>query len=367
MAADAPKLLLTGASGYIGARCVSRLAGDGFRVTALVRSQRDAAVALAKGASAAAVGDLADERWDWADEALRDARVVVHGAAMMDFFPREPAALRRVNVEGTRRLAAAAVRARVQLFVFVSSTEAMGPSPPDGSPADENSPLRPTSLYGASKVEAERAVASECHGTDTRFVVLRLTGVTGDGDAFVGYELLESIYYGVLCVVPGDGRCGLMFLHIDDAVAAVSLAARAPPRALDQVIIAAPEAALSYEGWLRALHRMLDRAGPFFHAPLPLLRAAVRATERCKRSRFLWHADTVTRMGEQRVYSNRRAARLLDFRPRFTVAEALQDLVDGWRERGDFPLRPWDPLSPLLLLLIAATLLAALAVAFTGR
>ncbi|MGH7289953.1 MAG: NAD-dependent epimerase/dehydratase family protein, partial [Myxococcota bacterium] len=113
---------VTGATGFVGSALCSALAGA-HRVRRLLRapaSPRD-------GCEDIVVGDLADAALD---AACQGAEAVIHLAArthvMREHAADAEAAYRRINVEGTRRLAEAAVRAGVRRCVFLSSIKVNG-------------------------------------------------------------------------------------------------------------------------------------------------------------------------------------------------------------------------------------------------
>lgn len=136
-------VLLTGATGFVGSHVADRLSSRGHHLRCTVRASSD--LRWLEGLDVETVEvDLADG--EGLGAALEGAERVVHVAGVTR-APREEV-FRRVNVEGTRRLAEASLRAGVRRFVFVSSLAARGPDGEDG----------PVSAYGRSKRAAERAL-----------------------------------------------------------------------------------------------------------------------------------------------------------------------------------------------------------------
>jgi nucleoside-diphosphate-sugar epimerase len=145
-------VLLTGATGFVGSHVAERLSGRGHGLRCTVRASSDLRWLEGLDVETAEV-DLADG--EGLGAALEGVGRVVHVAGVTR-APREEV-FRRVNVEGTRRLAEASLRAGVRRFVFVSSLAARGPDGEDG----------PVSAYGRSKRAAERSL-------------LRTAGATAD-------------------------------------------------------------------------------------------------------------------------------------------------------------------------------------------
>ena len=129
--------LVTGATGLLGNTIVRQLVGAGRPARALVRAAApDGGPPLADLGVRVVPGRLEDER------SLQDAAdgttSVIHAAALVHVGWHRAEEMRRVNVDGTRRVAAAARRAGARL-VHVSSVDAIGLTA-DGTPADEDTP-----------------------------------------------------------------------------------------------------------------------------------------------------------------------------------------------------------------------------------
>jgi len=144
--------------------------------------------------------------------------VTVDGAARRD---RAPSAL--ATVDSTRRLLAAASAARVSALVHVSTAAVYGAWPDNPVPITEQAPLRPNPglTEAVAHAEAERLVADwAADHPDARVVVLRPVAVLAPG---------TQDWLG-LPVRVGDSDPPRQFLHMDDLVSAVGLAATAPLR-----------------------------------------------------------------------------------------------------------------------------------------
>ncbi|HYG89108.1 MAG TPA: NAD-dependent epimerase/dehydratase family protein [Azospirillum sp.] len=173
------RILVTGATGFVGRTLVPLLLSRGFTVRAAVR--RNAEVA---GAETVAVGDIGPDT-DWS-VALNGVDAVAHLAArvhvMQDTASDPLAEFRHVNTEGTRRLAEAAAERGVRRFVYLSSIKAVvDESRPE--PVTDSTPAAPHSPYGVSKREAEQVLESLHRRGVLDPVILRPPLVYGPGVA----------------------------------------------------------------------------------------------------------------------------------------------------------------------------------------
>src|SRR5258708_6434911 len=157
------RVLVTGASGFIGSAVVAALARDGHTVRAAVRRPH---LSFPDGVDVVQHPDLA-EAFDW-QPLLDGIDQVVHLAGIAHTSGADAATYDRVKRRATARLAAAAVQARVEHFVFISSTRAKG-GPAADHALTERDPPAPTEIYGRSKLAAEEAV----RGSGVPFTILR--------------------------------------------------------------------------------------------------------------------------------------------------------------------------------------------------
>jgi nucleoside-diphosphate-sugar epimerase len=151
------RVLLTGATGFIGGALAGRLQEAGH---ALVLPSRDVRAGLPAGAAAPVIPPLeAMTLGDWRP-LLDGVDAVIHAAAIAHIGPDVPeAAYAAVNRDASARLAEAARQAGVRRFVFLSSVRAqVGPT--SRAVQDERTSPAPSEPYGASKLEAERLISA---------------------------------------------------------------------------------------------------------------------------------------------------------------------------------------------------------------
>jgi dihydroflavonol-4-reductase len=209
------KVLVTGATGFVGSNIAAALAARGDKVRVLRRST-SRLDALDGVPVEYITGDILDS--DSLVNGMKDRDLVFHAAAMAQYWRSSKETVYRVNVDGTRNVMQAALAAGVRQVVHTSSVAALGyPSP--GTTADESQVFPPELSwwpYGHSKHLAEL----EVHKAVERglpAVIVNPTIIIGPRDVnFVSGSLIRASAKGQLLVVPPGGS---NLIHVDDVVA----------------------------------------------------------------------------------------------------------------------------------------------------
>lgn len=329
-------VLVTGATGFIGQRLVSRLVGRGMRVKVLVREPRCAEVAKRWASAAVGIcsGDLAEP--ETLQGVCDEVATVLHlaGRAHTDDANDELGAAihRRVTVEGTRALLEEARRAGVQQFVFLSSVKAMGEG--GWECLDESAPARPTTPYGQAKREAEELVLEAGARYGMHVTVLRLPLVYGPGVKGNLLRLIEAVDRGRFPPLPEVGNRRSL-VHVDDVAQALLLAAD-KDEAHGKVYIVTDGQTYSTRQIYTLLCRALGKPLPRWVLPAAVLYGAARVGDVL--ARFLPRPPPLTsavldKLLGSACYRSDRIQRELGFRPSRTLADALPEMVEEYRAR----------------------------------
>jgi nucleoside-diphosphate-sugar epimerase len=201
------RVLVTGATGFVGSHVADRLAARrDLELRLMVR--RSSKLAYLDGVDYEAVeGDMRDPESLYV--AVRGVEAVVHVAGATSAL--NEAAYQEVNALGTAMLAEASRQAGVQRFVYVSSQAAQGPHGASGPP-------RPLSAYGRSKLAAEYSLLAM--RDSMRVAIVRPPVVYGQRDR----ALLPFYRMAKLGFVPvyADGKNRLSWVHALDAADAIA-------------------------------------------------------------------------------------------------------------------------------------------------
>jgi len=270
-------IVVTGARGFLGRAVMAGLAERGLAVRGLVRAL-DAATAAR--VEYLAVGDLTTASDDALGNALRGASAVVHLAAQahrpLDADTESLAALRRVNVEASRRLADAAAAAGASHFVFASTVKIHGERSMPGRPLREGDPPQPSDEYATSKWAAERALEIVAERTALRVTALRLPLAYGPGVKANLSAFVRAVARGVplpLAAV-ANRRSVLGTGNFVSALAALLASEGASDRGAMTPYFVTDAEAVSTPDLVRAIAQALRVAPHLFPVPEPALRIA---------------------------------------------------------------------------------------------
>jgi len=323
-------VLVTGATGFVGAAVARRLVGSGSDVRVLVRAGSDRR--NLEGLPVDVVtGDLTDAAS--VARAVAGCRGVFHVAADYRLWVRDPAAMHRANVEGTRTILAAAADAGVERIVYTSSVATLGVRA-DGVAADEETPSTVDDMIGPYKrtkflaEEVARGMAAD----GVPVVIVNPSTPVGPGDVKptpTGRMIVDALAGRM----PAYVDTGLNVVHVDDVAEGHLLAYESGVVGRRYVLGGAD---LTLREILAKLATIAGRPAPTVRLPhavvLPVAYLA-EAWARLTGREPVATVDGVRLSRKLMFFSSARAERELGYRPRPADC-ALRDAATWFRAAG---------------------------------
>ncbi len=325
------KVLITGATGFMGARLAAAALERGDSVRGLVRDLDRAADLRAAGVETVQ-GDMLDS--DSLGRAVQGVDCIFHTAAVIGDWPDRELS-RRVNVEGTRQLVSLAIDAGVRRVVHFSSLAVYGNQHHRGT--DESAPYRYGDIYTDAKIDSERAVFELARDGAIEAVSLRPGFVYGPGDRTLIPKILEALGDGKFMFV-GDGSKQMNCVYVEDVVQAAMLAS-----------VASGVSGHAYnvtDGQIPPLKEFIGFIAEYCELPMPTRHVPpALAVAGCYASEYVGHLVGVKQaplmnisrlrfLYYNQAYSIERACAELGYAPRFTLREGLPPTLEWFTGRA---------------------------------
>jgi UDP-glucose 4-epimerase len=323
------RVLVTGASGFLGEHLVKELHGEGYVVRALVR-ERSHTVSFPADVEVV-VGDLRDARAMLAATAGCAGVVHLGGKAhVIDEQLSDATDYRGINVVGTRNVLEGAKASGVSRVVFASTVKVFGET--TAGCVDESQPPRPETPYAQSKWEAEQLVRD--FATPSRFtsVSLRLPMVYGPTQKGNLFRMIAAIDQGRFPALPPVKNSRSM-LHVGNFVQAAKLTLT-HPRVEQPAYVVTDEQPYAISTIYDVLRAGLGKAVPQWRVPLWMLKMAAASGDMIQT--VTGRSVPVSSLMLEKLigsawYSAEAIRRDLGYRPPFTFHDAVPDMIRFYR------------------------------------
>jgi len=326
------RAMLTGATGFVGGNLLDLLLERGWSVRCLVRNREQASRILPEDEVELYQGDLRDP--DKVLGCAKGCQVLFHTAADYRLWVPDPENMYCVNVEGTKNVLNAAASSGVERVVHTSSVGALG-IPPDGSPGNEQTPVKLEELVGPykrSKFLAEQeALRAAGRGLDV--VVVNPSTPVGPKDRKptpTGRTILDFLRGRM----PAYVDTGLNLIHVKD-VAQGHLLALEKGKKGEKYILG--NLNMSLKEIFQVLAELSGLPAPRIRLPRwPIL---VMAYVECSISKWITHRepriplDGVKMAAKKMFFDSSKALRELGL-PQTPVRQALGEAIAWFREQG---------------------------------
>lgn len=322
------KLLITGATGYIGRNLLKRLLLNGeLNINILARGNTSIpgidSVSLIRQDICNLVEDVFRNR---------SYDIAVHLAALMsdkDYLPRSE--FERVNVEGTRKLVMSLRGCRLKQFIHISTVGVYGPT--------GVAPVREEEAYGNnltdyewSKMEAEKVVLDCCRRIGIPVTILRLGLMYGDGMKYVWPNIIDSIANNKMKII-GEGKALIQLSYIRDIIEGISLAL-GNRSAYDSVLNICGAQVCSISEVFSTIADLLGVARPkkIPFTPVYLLsRILSHVPDSLKTLQMrLITPHRVSFFKDNHVYSIVKANKVLNFNPQYDIYNGMKGMIESY-------------------------------------
>ncbi|MFH1326440.1 MAG: NAD-dependent epimerase/dehydratase family protein [Candidatus Falkowbacteria bacterium] len=302
-----PKVLITGGAGFIGSAIAKNLSERGFAIKSFdINKPKER------------FGEYINSTIMYPDElyqSIKGCDYVIHLAAMLGVKRTEQSrmACLNINIQGTKNVIDACVRAGVKKILFSSSSEVYGE--PYKTPICEDDPVSPKSIYAITKLAGEeylKAYQRE-HGLD--YSIIRFFNVYGAGqvEEFVMSRFVRAVTKDQAPTVYGEGNQVRSFCHVSDAAQGVYLALVSDKSNAEVFNIGNDQAAITMKD---LAHKVIALSGKNIEPCFVPMEQSDRTSKR----------EIIKRMPDIS-----KAKALLNYNPTITLDEGITDIIEKWK------------------------------------
>jgi len=323
------KVLVTGATGFIGRSIVDSLLKMSVSVITMVRRYSDDLPHVVEQLVVDDLGTLislgrpSDLSQDEMKQVLKNVDVVIHTAArvhMMDDDVADPLAkFRWVNTTGTIGLARLAAEAEVKRFIFLSSIKVNGEITSLGKPFKSDDCYVPDDPYGLSKLEAEQGLLEIAKQTKMDVVIIRPPLVYGPG-VQANFNLLMKLVDNGVPMPLGAINNQRSFVALDNLVSFI-IHCIDHPKAANEIFLISDGEDVSTTELLRKLAKVFGQKALLLPVPIDWMRFVAK---------LIGKGDVTSRLFGSLQVDSSKAKELLGWKEVITMDEQLKKTVDAY-------------------------------------
>jgi nucleoside-diphosphate-sugar epimerase len=311
------KILVTGATGFVGRSLMPALIKEGYEVRCAVSQKVD------YFQTEQVVINRLENQSDWS-EALQGIDTVIHLAARVHIMQETSTSSLdeycKVNSLATKNLAEQAAHHGVKRFIFLSSIKVNGEATAKGFPFTEESIAQPEDPYGQSKLNAEHYLHTISQNTGMQIVILRPPLIYGAGVKANFLKMLKLVDKG-LPLPFGKVQNRRSFIYIDNLISAICAVIEAP-EAANQVYLVADDDSLSLAHLMDLIAKEMKVKLRLLGVPVNLLTFSLK---------LLGLKNLSTRLLGSLEVSNSKIKSQLGWKPPVSSAEGLGRTVKWYK------------------------------------
>ena len=333
------KIMVTGATGFLGSHIVDSLKQNGQQVRALARRTSDLTHLRNLGVEIA-FGDVSD--YDSLLAAVDGVDVVIHAAAMVMPGWGKWEDYEKANVNGTKNALDASTQAGVKRFVYISSFTVIGDACAAGHPIDETEPCNlacvPDTYYDYAKLLAEQMALDYHKQGKVPVTVVRPGMIYGPRDRYIADRFHWLVQLPV-SFFPGRGNPRAPIIYVSD-VADCAVLASTIDRACGEIYHAVPNGDIRWRYLASAMAKACGRSDRRISIPLWLLYASGIVLEWWGKMLRMKQPPLFTRAAarfftEDMNLDGSKAVRELGWEPKVSLEEGCQLYVQWRRSQGN--------------------------------
>lgn len=313
------KILVTGATGFIGKEVVKSLLAEDNSQTVSIAIRKninywDERVLIHT------IKNLEPDL-DWSS-ALRGVTTLVHCAArvhiMSDKSNNPLEDYRHVNVKGTINLARQAIQAGVKRFIFISSIKVNGENTNLGAPFTADDKPAPIDAYGISKYEAEKSLIEIASSSNMDLVIIRPTLVYGPGVKANFLSMINWVNSGIpLPLGSINNRRSLVSL---DNLVHFILVCCSHPKAANQIFLVSDNEDISTTDLLKRIYRIAGKPNRLIPISPKLIKIIANIFGR---------KDIAERLCSNLQVDIKKSCLLLAWKPPYSVDESIKKVIES--------------------------------------
>lgn len=327
------KVLVTGATGFIGLNIVESLLEEEHQVRVYVRESSNTKY-LDRFPVDFYRGGLSDA--STLKSALQGVDAVIHTAGNTSCFERDFNTLYKVNVEGTQNIVNAAIAAGVKRLVYTSTTSTIGATNSPSARADENCELdgfRARSPYARTKLMAEKIVLSAT-GKGLKVVILNPAEVIGAYDHNMQWgRMVMAVFANQVPFIPPGGGSFCSAKEVGKA----HVKALTKGDSGERYILAGEDQ--DYGGFLDSIEMQLDKKFARPEKNYSLLYWKEKLRDKfypALGKNFMVEPYRLKVFGGHYYFSSRKAEQHLDYQP-VSIKSMIADCIGWYRAQGILP------------------------------
>ena len=319
------RVLVTGASGFIGRALCRSLQGKGIQVVALNRMSRSGPW------NDEAIADLADLTLD--TKQLENCEAVIHLAGIAHSNVSNQDEYDRINVQGTVQMAKKAIAARIRRFVFVSSTKA--------TPFAEKKVVT-GDAYGQSKYMAELELQRLADSSDLNLTIIRPALIYGVGVKGNLDKLIKAIDRGWLPPLPETDH-GISMISMNDVIEAIEKI-MSDDAAISGTYTLADGQIYSARRIFNEITSGFDRKVPRWSFPMFLVRSAALfgdLVEQLFKARMPVNKEVIEKLFADSSYSADEITAATGWQPTQVFADVVPEMISQYTAKKGSGVREW--------------------------